>query len=120
MRKRTLRGGMRLLLAALVLIILASFYHADLAGFLSLTPGMEQRLYRLGMFGATAMGIYGVILAVSGLLLPGDRSDERRVRIAPVFVMLLCALALFFYLFVTSFTAPSEERPLQPGESISI
>lgn len=120
MRKRTIRSGMRLLLGALVLIILASFYHAGLAELLSLSPGMERRLYRLGMFGAAALGVYGVMLAVSGLLLPADRGDGSRVRIAPLFCMLLCALALFFYLFVASFTAPDKDAPLRPGETITI
>jgi hypothetical protein len=120
MRKRTIRSGLRLLLGALVLIILASFYHTDLADLLSLSPGMEQRFYRLGMFGAAAMGIYGVTLFVSGLLLSPDRREENRVRIAPLFFMLLCALALFFYLFVASFTAPYRNTPLRPGETITI
>lgn len=120
MRKRTVRNGMRLLLGALLLIILASFYHAGLANLLSLSPGMEQRFYRLGMFGAAAMGIYGVMLFVSGLLLPADLGGESRVRVAPLFFMLLCALALFFYLFVTSFTAPDKDAPLRPGETITI
>ncbi len=120
MRKRTIRNSMRLLLAALVLIILASFYHGALTDLLSLSPGMEQRLYRLGMFGATGMGIYGVMLFVSGLLRPGDRRDDTRIRIAPLLIMLLCALALFFYLFVVSFSAPDENEMLRPGETITI
>ncbi len=120
MRKRTVRTALRLLLAALALIILASFYHAPLAGLLSLSPGTELRLFRLAMFGAAGMGIYGVMLFVSGLILPADRRDNARIRIAPLFVLLLCALGLFFYLFVASFGTSGEQRQLRPGETITI
>ncbi len=39
MRKRTIRSGMRLVLAALLLITLTSFFHSGVADFLSLSVG---------------------------------------------------------------------------------
>lgn len=119
MRKRTIRSGMRLLLAALLLIILASFYHAGLANLLFLSPGSEQRFFSLGLFAAAALGGYGAVLAVFGLVLPGDARDAR-VRIFPVFILLVCAVALFFYLFMASFSAPLEDQQLRPGDTITI
>jgi hypothetical protein len=119
MRKRTIRSGLRLLLAALLLIILASFYHADLANLFSLSPGSEQRYFGLGMFAAAAMGGYAVVVAAFGLVLPANPRDVK-VRVFPVFILLICTVALFFYLFVSSFSRPVEEQPLRPGSTITI
>jgi len=119
MRKRTIRSGFRLLLAALMLIILASFYHNDVARIFSLNSGTEQNFFSMGLFAAAALGGYGVVLAVFGFVLPADHRDTR-VKILPVFILLFSAIALFFYLFFASFTAPEEEQKLRPGTTISI
>jgi hypothetical protein len=119
MRKRTIRSGMRLLLAALLLIILATFYHGGLGHLLALNVATEQRVFSVGMFAAAALGGYAVVMAVFGLVLPADCRDAK-VRIMPVFIMLFCAVALFFYLFLASFSLPVEEQPLRPGTTISI
>ena len=73
MRKRTIRSGMRLVLAALVVIIVTSFYHDRVGEILSLSLDAEMRFYQLGIFCAAAMGGYGVVLAAFGLVLPGTR-----------------------------------------------
>lgn len=119
MRKRTVRNGLRLLFAALLLIVLASFYHGGIAGLLSLSPGNEQRFYGLVMFVAAGIGGYGVMLSVFGLLLPADRRDAG-VRVFPLLLLLALAVFLFFYLFVSSFNEPVEDEPLRPGNTITI
>lgn len=119
MRRRTIRNGMRLVLAALLLIILASFYHGIVADLLNFSQNSEQRFYSLGIFWAAAMGGYGVVLTVFGFVLPATSRDVG-VRIMPLFLMVFGLVALFFYLFVASFTAPAEQRLLQPGTSITI
>jgi MFS-type transporter involved in bile tolerance (Atg22 family) len=121
MRKRTIRNGMRLVLAALVLIIIASFYHDSVGETLSLSIEAEMRFYRLGIFWAAAMGGYGVVLAAFGLVLPGNLRDSG-VRVMPAFFMIVAAVSLFFYLLAASFDAPANppgER-LRPGETITI
>lgn len=121
MRKRTIRNGMRLVLAALVLIIITSFYHEGVAEILSLSMGAELRFYQLGIFWAAAMGGYGVVLAAFGLVFPGTQRDSG-VRVMPVFFMIVAAISLFFYLLSASLVAPSKpplER-LRPGETITI
>ena len=75
MRKRTIRNGMRLVLAALAVIIIASFYHENVADMLSLSFDAEMRFYRLGIFWAAAMGGYGVVLTAFGLVLPGTQRE---------------------------------------------
>jgi len=121
MRKRTLRNGMRLVLAALVLIIIASFYHESAGEVLSLSIDAELRLYRLGIFWAAAMGGYGVVQAAFGLALPGNQRDSG-VRVMPVFLLIVAAVSLFFYLLAASFDSPSNppHERLRPGETITI
>jgi hypothetical protein len=121
MRKRTVRNGMRLVLAALIIIIVASFYHTPVADILDLSVDAEMRLYRLGIFWAAAVGGYGVVLAAFGMVLSATKADSG-VRIMPVFLLMAAFVFLFFYLLVSSFSAPSvhpRER-LRPGETITI
>jgi hypothetical protein len=121
MRKRTIRNGMRLVLAALLLIIVASFYHDRIGDVLNLSLDAEMRYYRLGIFWAAALGGYGVVLAAFGLALPGNSRDSG-VRILPALFMIVAAVSLFFYLLAASFDVP--EKPprerLRPGETITI
>lgn len=119
MRKRTIRSGMNMLLAAMLLIILFSFFHGGMARLMFLSPGSEQRLLSMGMFAAAALGGYAVVMSVLGLVLPSDYRDAK-VRIMPVFVLLLCSVAFFFYLFFASFNRPPEEQPMRPGTTITI
>lgn len=121
MRKRTIRNGMRLVLAALVIIIIASFYHDGLGDALSLSYDAEIRFYRVGIFWAAAMGGYGVVQSVFGLVLPARQSD-RDVRVMPSLLLIIGIVSLFFYLLAASFDAPddpSRDR-LRPGETITI
>jgi hypothetical protein len=45
---------MRLVIAALIMIVLASFYHVQLSDLFSLSQASESRVYRLGIFWAAA------------------------------------------------------------------
>lgn len=121
MRKRTIRNGMRLVLSALVLIIIASFYHDSVGEILSLSIDAELRFYRLGIFWAAAVGGYGVVLAAFGLALPGNQRDTG-VRVMPVLLMIVAVVSLFFYLLAASFDASpdSPRERLRPGETITI
>jgi len=121
MRNRTIRNGMRLVLAALILIIITSFFHNNIAEILSFSIGAEMRFYQLGIFWAAAMGGYGVLLTVFGLVLPGNQRDSG-VRIMPEFFMIVAIVSLFFYLLSTSLDAPTKppHKRLRPGETVTI
>lgn len=119
MRKRTIRNGMRMLLAALLLIILASFFHAGIADLLSLSMHTEQRFYSLGIFWAAAIGAYGVVLSTLGLILPATPRDAG-VRLLPLVLLILFSTIFFFYLFVATLTTPVGEKRLRPGSTITI
>ncbi|MEI6218182.1 MAG: hypothetical protein WCP86_04730 [bacterium] len=121
MRKRTVRNGMRLVMAALILIILASFFHGNLSDIFSLSSASESRIYSLGMFWATAIGSYGVVLAAFGFVLSSQKRDES-VRILPTFIIISGLIVLFFYLLTASINSPvkQEQKRLRPGQTITI
>ena len=121
MRKRTIRTGMRLILAALLIIILVSFYHDSVSDIFSFSYASETRFYEIGIFLAAAMGGYGVVSSAIGLVLPAQYKDSG-IRITPLLLMIFCGISLFFYLLVISFdtaTEPVRER-LRPGVTITI
>jgi nitrate/nitrite transporter NarK len=120
-RKRTVRNGMRLVMAALILIILASFYHVQLSDLFSLSPAAESRIYRLGMFWAAAIGGYGVVVTVFGFVFSPLKNDAQ-VRLLPIFLSISAMIFLFFYLLSSSIDAPArdEQRRVRPGETITI
>lgn len=119
MRKRQVRNGLRIILAALVLIIMTSFFHMQVARIFALSPSSEQFLYSQGIFWAAATGGYGVVVTVLGLIFASDRRDHG-VRLLPVILMLLCSVALFFYLLIASVNSSLDELQQPPGKSISI
>jgi hypothetical protein len=121
MRKCTIRSGMRLVLASLVVIILTSFYSDRVGEILSLSYDAELRLYQLGIFCAAAMGGYGVVLTAFGLILTATRRDTG-VRVMPSFLMIVAVVFLFFYLLAASFNSPAnpERQHPRPGENITI
>lgn len=121
MRKRIIRSGMRLVLAALILIVLASFYHVQLSNLFSWSPSAESRFYQLGMFWAAAIGGYGVVVTVFGFLLSPLKNDLH-VRIMPISVGIFALIVLFFYLLSSSMDTPArdDQQRLRPGETITI
>lgn len=112
---------MRLVMAALILIVLASFYHVQLSDLLSLSPDAESRVYRLGMFWAAAIGGYGVVVTALGFALSPLKNDFQ-IRLMPVFLAVSALIVLFFYLLSSSIVAPArdEQRRVRPGETITI
>lgn len=121
MRKRTVKNGMRLVMAALILIILSSFYHGQLAELFSLSIAAESRFYRLGIFWAAAIGGYGVVVTAFGFAFSPLKNDAQ-VRILPTFIGISAVILLFFYLLSSSMEAPvrDEQQRLRPGETITI
>jgi nitrate/nitrite transporter NarK len=121
MRKRTIRNGMRLVLSALIIILVVSFYHGGLSDVFSLSYDAEMRFYRLGIFWAAAIGGYGVVQSAFGLILPSRQSDSG-IRIMPMLFLIVGVVSLFFYLLAASFDAPHEPTRdrLRPGETITI
>lgn len=113
---------MRLVLAALMAIIVFSFYLGDISSLLKLSYDSQIRLYQFGIFCAAAVGGYGVVLSAFGLILPARHSD-RSVRILPLFLIILGVISLFFYLLSSAFVSPPDtpgKERLRNGETITI
>ena len=117
MRRRVVRSGLKLIIAAVALVIAAAFFHDWVASLLFLSPGGETEFIFLGFFWGGILGFIGIIVAIAGLLM-SSRGDVTTGLLKPV-ILLALLLLLFLYLFLTSFTRP--ERPiLRPGETITI
>jgi hypothetical protein len=112
---------MRLIMAALVMIILTSYCHRELSDLFSWSMSSESRFYRLGMFWSAAIGSYGVVMTVFGFVLSPIKNDAQ-VRLLPLFFSIFVMIYLFFYLLSNSIDAPSgnEQRQVRPGETITI
>ena len=112
MRKSTVRSGMRMLLAALLLILLAGFYS-------SLMPGTTQNLYGHVIFWTSALGGLGVITAVAGLIRSPGKYDHT-IKIYPLLLLIIAVIVLYFYLMASLFSTPAIYERLHPGETITI
>ena len=117
MRRSTVKSGLNLIIAAVVSVILAAFYHEYLASLLFLSSGGETQFIFLGLFWGGVLGFCGIAVAVVGLIrAPGGGAAVDLLR--PMIVLVALVL-VFFYLLFSAFKAP--ERPnLRPGETISI
>jgi len=118
MRRKTVRSGLRLLSAAIFLLILGAFYSRDLAGMLFFSPGGALEFVQLAFFWSGLLGGIGIIMICAGLLRATVHTE--RIRVLPSLALLLTLLGLFFLLFMRALTAPPVQQPLQPGETLVI
>ena len=121
MRKRTVRSGLRCILWSLMLIVLFSFYPDSVANLLSLPYHTISFIYRTGIFLSAALGGYGVVRTVLGLLQSGGNRDSG-VRLLPTLMLMLAVVWLFFSL-VHQMINNSPERYRErynPEKSITI
>ncbi|HEY5973283.1 MAG TPA: hypothetical protein VIU41_00940 [Geobacteraceae bacterium] len=118
MRKSTVRTGIRLLIAAIMLVIVASFYHETVADLLLLSPGGAGQFVYLAFFWSGILGGIGIVFVIAGLIRSG--AGDSAVRLGPVTLVLLLVIGLFFGLFYRSFFTPDTPPRLRPGETIII
>jgi hypothetical protein len=117
MRRSTILSGLRLIIAAELLVIIAAFYHEHVGALFLLSPAGETRFIFLAFFWGSILGFWGIVMSVIGLLRRPSGGEQGSLS-RPL--VLIAALALLFlYLFLSSFNNP--ERPqLRPGETIII
>jgi hypothetical protein len=117
MRKRTIKTGFNMLLAGVVSLILATFYHRHVARLLLLSPGSETVFIFLGFLVAAGAGSLGILLALAGVVLAPGKEQEVRLS----YTLILLASAIVIYLFLSYLSLTSSEPPrLEPGETITI
>src|SRR5690242_7780159 len=111
LRKGTVKKGVKLLIAAVCLLIAASFYHDELAGILFLSPSDVQQLVYFSFFWGGILGGAGIMVVVTGLLRSAGREDAL-TRLAPTLWLLVVAVIIFFILLYRSFGTPQEPPQL--------
>jgi hypothetical protein len=117
MRKRTVKTGCNMLLAGVVSLILATFYHGHVARLLQLSPGGETVFVFLGFLVGAGAGSLGILLALAGVVLAPGKEQEVRLS----YTLILLASAIVIYLFLSYLSLTSSEPPrLEPGETITI
>jgi len=118
MRKRTVRTGLKFMLAGIVCVTVATFFPAEAASLLLLGIGGDLRITFLGFFLGGACGGCGVLVSAVGLLQSGG--DEPGVRLAPTVLLLISLVFLFFVFAYNAFTSAPQAPALPRGESINI
>lgn len=118
MRAATVRAGLKMLIAAISLLIMASFYHDAMSRLFALSATASGQFVYLSLFWAGMLGGGGIVVVIIGLLRVSVAGQ--RVRLAPTLLILLAMVALFFMLLYRSFTAPADSPMLRPGETIVI
>ncbi len=116
MRRGTVKLGLDLLIVAIAMVTMATFFHGQLAQLFSLPVTLEDRLVFFGLFGGGICGCLGILVTILGLLRTPSGS---RMPLAPSLIILAATIFLFFFLLYASFSTPEPNR-LRPGESITI
>lgn len=117
MRKSTVKSGLNLISAGIVLVTLATFFHERIAWILSLSSSGEMRLVFFGLFWGGMAGCMGIIVTVTGLL--RGAASRQEINLTPALIILVAAAVFFFILLFSSFTTTEQPR-LRPGETITI
>lgn len=117
MRRNTVKSGLKLISGGIVAVILATFFHEQLARLLFLSPGGETRFIFLGLFWGGVLGFCGILVTIIGFL--RAPAGERQVRLLPALITLIAVIVIFFILLFGSFRGSQQPR-LRPGETITI
>jgi hypothetical protein len=117
MRKRTVRSGLRFMIAGIVCIILATFFPAQMSTLLFLGLPDEAHVSFLGFFVGGVCAGWGIVMTAIGIMQSGI--DDIRVRLMPTIMLLFSLVILFFVLAYSSVSRPQPPH-LEPGESVNI
>lgn len=118
MRKRTVRSGLRLLILAVTLLLLGTFYGQQINTLFAVAGDGAAEFVKLAFFWGAVLGAAAILMIAFGLL---QRSIiGEKVRILPALFFLLFLLAAFFTLFYRTVSAPPQPQPLRPGETLLI
>ena len=119
MRRGTVRLGINLIIAAVIVIILSTFFHDALAGWFGFSPDEQARLVYKGFIGGGFCGACGVVVTARGLLSGTDWREDPPVHLVSPLIVLGALVFVFALLFMTSFR-DQRSLDLRPGETITI
>jgi H+/Cl- antiporter ClcA len=117
MRKSTVKLGLNCIIAAIVSVTLASYFHQEIARLFFLSGEAEARFVFFGLFWGGILGGIGVIIVTFGFL--RTPSIEHNVQLTPTILVLIAVSILFFVLFISFFKSP-EPTHVRPGETITV
>lgn len=118
MRRRTLRTGLRFMIAAVSLLLLGTFYSQQVNSMLSLPAEGAFEFVKLAFLWSLVFGASGVIILVFGLIQRAVSVD--RINLFPSFLLLILMMTVFFILYYRTLSSPQIDRPLKPGETLII
>lgn len=118
MRRKTVRDGLRLIAAAIFLLILGTFYSREIGGLLFSFAGGAVEFVQLTFFWGGILGGVGMVMICIGLLRASLHSEK--IRVLPSVALVMILLGIFFLLFVRMFTLPPTQQPLRPGDTLII
>jgi hypothetical protein len=118
MRKRTVGTGLRLLVAAMVLLLIGTFFSQAVSDMFSLTVAGSLELISLTLFWGGILGGAAIITIAVGLARSSIYNDS--TRLLPLTVLLFSLIILFMVLFYRTLISPPATVPLRPGETIVI
>ena len=118
MRKRTVGTGLRLLAAAIVLLLVGTFFSRYISSMFLLSAAGSLELISLLFFWGGILGGVAIITISVGLVCSSIYND--RTRLLPTILLLVALLLLFMILSYRTLISPPETSPLRPGETVII
>lgn len=118
MRKRTVKLGLNLLCCGLLLVIVAIFFHNQMANIFVMTSGSEFRLIMFGLFWGGVLGCVGTIITCFGMV-QSPLANSRESQLKKVTYALVIMIILFVWL-LTNLSKTTSPPRLKPGNTIII
>lgn len=118
MRKKTVRDGIRLLIAALLLLIMGTFYSQEIGDVFFSSSGGAMEFVQLAFFWGMVLGGMAILLICAGFV--RSAVPFEKARLLPSFMLLILLLGLFFTMFFRTLSLPQKAPPLRPGETLII
>ena len=117
MRRKTVRYGVRLVSGGIVSVILATYFHEQLADLFRLSEGAEARFIFMGLFWGGVLGFCGIMVTIIGFFLSPFGVEKK--SLLPAICFLFGVIIIFFLLFMHSLSVKEQPR-LRPGKTITI
>ena len=118
MRKKTVRTGLRFMVAAVSLLLLGTFYSQQVNAIFALPADGAFEFVKLAFFWSGITAATGVVIVIFGLMQRAAAVDK--FSLVPTFLLVVFLLSVFFFLFYHSLSSPPEIQQLKPGETLII
>lgn len=117
MRKSTVKLGLNCIIAAIVSITLASYFHQEIARLVFLSGEAEARFVFLGLFWGGILGGLGVVIVSFGFLRAPSAEHNNQLKST---ILVLIAVSILFFVLFFSFFKSLEPTRSRPDETITV